>query len=95
MSLVFAQKKLERQEGQTSFLPVECGLSLEALEKELAGPDSAGALRRYDAVLAGLDARLAETLARGLPPEEYERCARLKEANVLARKVLRLAAAQG
>ena len=37
MSLVLAQKKLERQEGQTSFLPVECGLSLEALEKELAG----------------------------------------------------------
>ena len=35
MSLVLAQKKLERQEGQTSFLPVECGLSLEALEKEI------------------------------------------------------------
>ena len=46
-------------------------------------------------LLAGLDARLAEALARGLPPEEYERCARLYEANVLARKVLRLAAAKG
>ena len=51
------------------------------------------ALRRYDAVLADLDARLAEALAHGLPPEEYEKCERLKEANVVARKVLRLAAA--
>ena len=70
----------------------ESPIRLLEIEKELAGPDAAGALRRYDAVLAGLDARLAEALARGLPPEEYERCASLKEANVVARKVLRLAA---
>ena len=62
-------------------------------EKELARPDAAAALRRHDAVLAGLDARLAEALARGLPPAEYEKCERLKEANTIARKVLRLAAA--
>ena len=73
----------------------ESPLRLLEIEKELAGPDAAEALRRYDAVLSGLDARLAEALARGLPPEEYERCARLKEANVVARKVLRLAAANG
>ena len=73
----------------------ESPLRLLEIEKELAGPDAAEALRRYDAVLAGLDARLAEALARGLSPEEYERCASLKEANVVARKVLRLAAAKG
>ena len=73
----------------------ESPIRLLGIEKELAGPNAAAALRRYDAVLAGLDARLAEALARGLPPEEYERCARLYEANVLARKVLRLAAAKG
>ena len=71
----------------------ESPLRLLEIEKELAGPDAAAALRRHDAVLAGLDARLAEALARGLPPEEYEKCANLKEANVVARKVLRLAAA--
>ena len=73
----------------------ESPIRLLEIEKELAGPNAAEALRRYDAVLAGLDARLAAALARGLPPEEYERCARLKEANVLARKVLRLAATKG
>ena len=73
----------------------ESPLRLLEIERELAGPDAAAALRRHDAVLAGLDARLAEALARGLPPEEYERCALLKEANVVARKVLRLAAAKG
>ena len=73
----------------------ESPLRLLEIEKERAGPDAATARRRHDAVLAGLDARLAEALARGLPPEEYERCALLKEANVVARKVLRLAAAKG
>ena len=73
----------------------ESPIRLLEIEKELAGPAAAAALRRYDAVLAGLDARLAEALARGLSPEEYERCASLKEANVVARKVLRLAAAKG
>ena len=71
----------------------ESPLRLLEIEKELAGSDAAAALRRHDAVLAGLDARLAEALARGLPPAEYEKCERLKEANTIARKVLRLAAA--
>ena len=71
----------------------ESPLRLLEIEKELAGPDAAAALRRHDVVLAGLDARLAEALARGLPPAEYEKCERLKEANTIARKVLRLAAA--
>ena len=74
-------------------LTKESPLRLLEIEKELAGPDAAAALRRHDAVLAGLDARLSEALARGLPPEAYEKCSRLKEANVVARKVLRLAAA--
>ena len=71
----------------------ESPLRLLEIERELAGPDAAAALRRHDAVLAGLDARLAEALARGLPPEEYEKCARLKDANTVVRKVLRRAAA--
>ena len=71
----------------------ESPLRLLEIEKELAGPDAAAALRRHDAVLAGLDALLAVSLARGLPPAEYEKCERLKEANTIARKVLRLAAA--
>lgn len=73
----------------------ESPLRLLEIERELAGPDAAAALRRHDAVLSGLDARLAEALARGLPPEEYERCERLKEANTIARKILRLAASKG
>ena len=40
-------------------LTKESPLRLLEIEKELAGPDAAAALRRYDAVLAGLDARLA------------------------------------
>lgn len=72
----------------------ESPLRLLEIERELAGPDAAAALRRHDAVLAALDVRLAEALARGLPPDEYGKCARLKDANTVARKVLRLAAAR-
>lgn len=62
------------------------------IEKELAGPDREAALARYDAVLAGLDRRIAEAMKSGLPPDEYSKAAELKEANVLARKILRLTA---
>ena len=66
-------------------------LRLTELERELAGPDAAAALAKHDAVLVGLDERLKKALAAGLPPDEYAKCERLKEANVVARKILRLA----
>ena len=60
------------------------------IERELAGPDREAALARYDAVLARLDRRLEEAMRAGLPPDEYPKAEALKEANVLARKILRL-----
>lgn len=72
----------------------ESPIQLLEIEKELAGRGAAEALKRYDAVLVGLDGRLAVALGRGLPPELYEKCERLKEANTVARKVMRLVAAQ-
>ena len=65
------------------------------IERELSGPDREAALARYDAVLVNLDRRLGEAMKSGLPPEEYTKAAELKEANVLARKILRLTARVG
>jgi hypothetical protein len=65
------------------------------IEKELAGPGREAALARYDAILAGLDRRLGEAMKRGLPPDEFPAAEELKEANVLARKILRLTARVG
>jgi len=65
-------------------------LRLLEIEKELAGPDREAALARYDAVLAGLATRLDAALQAGLPPDEFPRAEALKEANTLARKILRL-----
>ena len=60
------------------------------IERELAGPNREAALARYDAVLAKLGARIDAALKAGLPPDEYQRTEDLKEASVLARKILRL-----
>ena len=60
------------------------------IERELAGPGATAALVRYDAVLAGLDRRLEDAMKSGLAPDEYARATALREANVLARKILRL-----
>lgn len=60
------------------------------IERELAGPDRDEAFARYDAILAGVDRRLAAALRDGLSPEEFPRAEALKEANALARKILRL-----
>jgi len=65
-------------------------VKLMEIEKELAGPKKLDALARYDAVLARLDRRIEEALKGGLPPEEYPKVEALREANVLARKILRL-----
>ena len=61
------------------------------IEKELAGPDKDAALARYDKVLVDLSDRIDDALRRGLPPDEFPKVEQLKEANVLARKILRLA----
>ena len=65
-------------------------LRLLEIEKELAGPDREAALARYDKVLADLSARIDAALRRGLAPDEFPKVEALKEANVLARKILRL-----
>ena len=60
------------------------------IEKELAGPDREAALARYDAMLVALDRRLEAAMREGLPPDEFPNVAMLREANTLARKILRL-----
>lgn len=65
-------------------------LHLLEIEKELAGPDKESALARYDAVLAGLEDRIDMAMKDGLPPDEYPKVELLREANTLARKILRL-----
>ena len=60
------------------------------LERELAGPDKLAALARNDKILADLAARIDFALKQGVAPEEFQRIEKLKEANILARKILRL-----
>ena len=60
------------------------------IEKDLSGPEKDAALARYDAVLVGLDKRIVAAMKEGLSPEEYARVEALREANTLARKILRL-----
>ena len=60
------------------------------IEDELAGPGKEAALARYDAILVRLDRRMAEAMKAGLSPEEYPKVEALKEANTIARKILRL-----
>lgn len=70
-------------------------MQLLELEKELSGADGAAALARHDAVLALLDGRIAGAMRTGLPPDEYSRVEKLREANLVARKILRIAAREG
>ncbi len=65
-------------------------LRLMEIERELAGPGAEAALARYDAQLAAMGRRLEAAMSAGLPPGEFQRAELLKEANVLARKILRL-----
>ena len=67
------------------------GPQLLALERELSGPDAPEALARRDAVLLGLENRIAAALRDGVPPEDYPKLEQLRDANVVARKILRLA----
>ena len=65
------------------------------IEKELAGPEAEVHLARYDAVLVALERRLAAAMKEGLPPDEFPKAEALREANTLARKILRLTARVG
>ena len=65
-------------------------MNLLDIENELAGADGEAALARYDGVLVALDQRIAQALQEGLPPDEYSSAKQLKEAVILARKILRL-----
>ena len=60
------------------------------IERELAGPERESALARYDAVLVALDRRLEAAMKEGMPPDEFPKIEGLREANTLARKILRL-----
>ena len=60
------------------------------IETELAGPEAERHLARYDAVLVALERRLMAAMKEGLSPEEFPKAEALREANTLARKILRL-----
>ena len=60
------------------------------IERELAGPEKDSALARYDAVLVALGRRLEAAMKEGMPPDEFPKVEELREANTLARKILRL-----
>lgn len=60
------------------------------IERELAGPERDSALARYDAVLVALGRRLEAAMKEGMSPDEFPKLEQLREANTLARKILRL-----
>ena len=70
-------------------------MQLLEIERELGCESGEAALQRYDAVLAQLDERISEAMQSGLPPDEYARIAALKEANLVARKIMRLSVREG
>lgn len=67
-------------------------MQLLELERELSGAERDAALARHDAILVNLDARINDALREGLPPDEFSRVEQLREATLVARKILRLSA---
>ena len=65
-------------------------IQLLEIERELAGPEKDSALARYDAVLVSLERRLEAAMKEGMSPDEFPKVEELREANTLARKILRL-----
>ncbi len=70
-------------------------IQLLEIERALSGKDGEEALARYDAVLAKLDERITDALKEGLAPDDFARVEQLREANVVARKLLRISAREG
>ena len=60
------------------------------IERELAGPEKNSALAKYDAVLVALERRLEAAMKEGMSPDEFPKVEELREANTIARKILRL-----
>ena len=60
------------------------------IERELAGPEKNSALAKYDAVLVALERRIEAAMKEGVSPDEFQKVEELREANTLARKILRL-----
>ena len=60
------------------------------IENELAGPDKMEFMAKYDAVLNALDERIEQALREGLPADDFAKVKDLSEANITARKILRL-----
>lgn len=67
-------------------------LRLLKIEEELAGPEASEAVRKYDAELLEIDARAKDAMNRGLAPEDFAKVEELKDAVLIARKLIRLAA---
>lgn len=65
-------------------------MELLEIERELAGEGKEAALEKYDRVLVALGERLAQAMNAGMTPAEYGKCEPLKDAVVVARKLLRL-----
>ena len=72
--------------GEGSIEPIR----LLEIEKQLAGPEKEAALVCYDKILADLSARIDAAMKEGLAPAEYPKVEALKDANTIARKILRL-----
>ena len=66
-------------------------MELLAIERELKGSAGMAAMEKYDQVLVALGERLESALRAGFSPVEYTRAEKLRDANVVARKLLRLA----
>ena len=66
-------------------------MNLLDIENELTGPDGEAAMQRYDQMLASLDTRIGDALQAGLAPDDYSTAEQLKNAVLIARKLLRLA----
>ena len=91
----FANRSVPGQTWPGSEAGSAGGPQLLALERELSGPGAQEALARHDAVRAALDSRLADALREGVPPEDFPKVEQLREANTIARKILRLAVRDG
>lgn len=70
-------------------------LKLLEIEHTLTGPNKEAAFQSYDTLLAALDQRLVQQLDKGLSPEDFASAEKLKEATLVARKLLRLAVKEG
>lgn len=60
------------------------------IERELLGPRGGATLKRHEAVLNGLDRRIAAAMSTGLNPREFADVDRLRKAVRQSRDVLRL-----